>query len=232
MTVFLGKSQFDQFMQQFQALVTRVEALEKENSNLKSELSKKKEHPKVLPSFASLFKNEKNNEFENVLIAKCSKELKVKEKKEKNVILTGLPKATIKEDKIDEKEEEKLLTEILIILETDMNKVKSFSRVKNKQTNMNEQSNPMVVEFVDIFAKNAAMKNSSKLKTSQHKVFINHDLTEAERVIAKQLRDERNRLNSKLEKIDQTTGLKYGTENEKKFHYGIRNNSIRKIFTD
>ena len=103
MTVFLEKSQFDQFMQQFQALVTRVEALEKENSNLKSELSKKKEHPKVLPSFASLFKNEKNNEFENVLIAKCSKELKVKEKKEKNVILTGLPKAKIKEDKIDEK---------------------------------------------------------------------------------------------------------------------------------
>jgi len=27
MTVFLEKSQFDQFMQQFQALVTRVEAL-------------------------------------------------------------------------------------------------------------------------------------------------------------------------------------------------------------
>ena len=54
MTVFLEKSQFDQFMQQFQALVTRVEALEKENSNLKSELSKKKEHPKVLTSFASV----------------------------------------------------------------------------------------------------------------------------------------------------------------------------------
>ena len=30
----------------------------------------------------------------------------------------------------------------------------------------------------------------------------------------KQLRDERNRLNSKLEQIDQTTGLKYGTENK------------------
>ncbi|RNA32176.1 hypothetical protein BpHYR1_039834 [Brachionus plicatilis] len=81
---------------------------------------------------------------------------------------------------------------------------------------MNEQSNPMVVEFVDMFAKNSAMKNSSKLKKYQNKVCINHDLTEAERVIAKKLRDERN---SKLEQIDQTTGLKYGTENKKKFHY-------------
>ncbi|RNA32179.1 hypothetical protein BpHYR1_039837 [Brachionus plicatilis] len=122
MAIFLEKSQFDQFMQQFQALVVRVEALEEENSNLKSELSKKEEHPKVLPSFASLIKNEKNNEFENVLIAICSKELKKKEKKEKNVIITGLPQATIKEDKIDDKEEEKLLTEILIILETEMKK--------------------------------------------------------------------------------------------------------------
>lgn len=165
-------------------------------------------------------------------MVKVAKEIKLKEKKENNIIITGLPRVKISTDTktIDTESEKAILKEILDVLSVEDSTVKRFSRIKTKE-NMNDEFNPMIVEFNDNLNKVKAIRNSSKLKTyEKHKVFINNDLTESERSVEKNLRDERNRLNGQLNATN-SDGQKYGEDsNGKKFHYGIRYGSIRKIY--
>ena len=94
---------------------------------------------------------------------------------------------------------------------------------------MTEDINPILIKFKDLKCKIEALKNAKKLKTFlNHKLFFNHDLTESERQVEKVLRDERKRLIGTLSEEDDIG--KYSLEDGKKFYYGIRNGSIKKIF--
>lgn len=73
------------------------------------------------------------------------------------------------------------------------------------------------------------MRNASKLKDfNKYKIFINNDLTYAEREIQKEKRLTRNKLNSELP--NQDSNGKYGIEDGKKYHYGIRYGDLTKIY--
>jgi hypothetical protein len=60
-------------------------------------------------------------------------------------------------------------------------------------------------------------------------VYINKDMTRAERMAEKELRDERNKRNGELTEQD-TNGRPRGTFNGKKFYWGVRFGELRKIF--
>ena len=68
----------------------------------------------------------------------------------------------------------------------------------------NVKSNLVLVEFDSITTKETALKSASKLKEDDNfkQVYINRDMTRAERIVEKQLRDERNKRNAALEEKD------------------------------
>ena len=226
----VSKQEFETFLLKFEDQVKRVDLLVKENQELKERIRKLETPTKQLPTFASIVANEKNSETENVLLVKVTREIKTKERKENNIILTGLPQAQINTESkaIDENKEKEVLAQIFAHLEIDLKTVKRHWRLKTKENNMNDIVNPMIVEFTDFESKNKATKNSYKLKTYKDKVYINNDLTESERSIEKKLRDERNRRNNELS-IEEN-GLRYSEDEKGKFHYGIRNGIVKKIY--
>ena len=106
--------------------------------------------------------------------------------------------------------------------------MKRQTRFKTKENNANDAVNTMIVEFNEIEFKNKAIKNSYKLRNFRHKVFVNNDLTESERIFEKKLRDERNNLNNGLTNED--NGMKYSNDGVGNYHYGIRNGFVKKIY--
>ena len=215
-----------------ETLTKRVDLLEKENKSLKEQINSFKSSHHKLPTFASIVNNNKNSEAENAMVIKVSREIKSIERKENNVILTGLPKAKIDTNaKAHDLESEKeLLTEILTVLGTDLTTVKKYNRIKNKENNMNAESNPLIIEFKENSTKASVLKNSSKLKSfNKYTIYINNDLTEAERIVEKKLREERNKRNNLLPSGD--NGSKVGLHSSgRNFHWGIRNGVLKEIF--
>jgi hypothetical protein len=167
----VSKQEFETFLLKFEDQVKRVDLLVKENQELKERIRKLETPTKQLPTFASIVANEKNSETENVLLVKVTREIKTKERKENNIILTGLPQAQINTESkaIDENKEKEVLAQIFAHLEIDLKTVKRHWRLKTKENNMNDIVNPMIVEFTDFESKNKATKNSYKLKTYKDK---------------------------------------------------------------
>ncbi len=75
------------------------------------------------------------------------------------------------------------------------------------------------------------MKNAKNLRTESdmdiRKNNLNPELTEAERSIEKQLRDERNKRNAQLPNLDLKGRLRYSKD--KKYYWGIRGGQLRQI---
>ena len=53
---------------------------------------------------------------------------------------------------------------------------------------INDKNNPILIKFNDLKDKLKVLKNANKLKTfTDHKIFINHDLTDSDRDYEKAL---------------------------------------------
>ena len=126
----LDKKEFEEFLKKFDILVARVVSLEKENFNLREQINSINSPETKKITFASIVKNQKITELESVICAKAAKEIKSMEKKENNIILTGLPKAEINESTkmINDESEKNLLKEILTVLEVSETAIRRFSR--------------------------------------------------------------------------------------------------------
>jgi hypothetical protein len=77
-----------------------------------------------------------------------------------------------------------------------------------------------------------ALKGAKNLRDndSYKGVYVNRDMTRTERIIQKQLRDDRNKRNN--EDLKETGKGKWprGTHGGKLFHWGIRDGEVRRIF--
>jgi hypothetical protein len=220
----------------FKPLANRFKVLEDENKALKNrvdELEKKNNTNGTSTkfTFSSLFDNEKKDECSKAMISMVKKDLKIQETKENNIIIGGVPKPTIIENKIDLIKDNELIASIFNHLTINPNTIKFDSQRIRKDDVINDKNNPILIKFKDLKDKLSVLKNANKLKSfNGPKIFINHDLTDSDRDFEKALRDERKKRNDALSYTDPITNLKYGLDDNKKFYYGVRRGSIKKIF--
>ncbi|CAF1036321.1 unnamed protein product, partial [Brachionus calyciflorus] len=124
-------------------------------------------------------------------------EQRERESKNKNVIIYGVELS--KEEKGEDRKQFDInqIGELLDVLKIKKGVVKRIIRFKNK---VNDESRvpPILVELNSVKDRNevlAAAKGLHKQNAKYKRIYLNADLTEAERVFEKQLREEKSRLN-------------------------------------
>ena len=147
-------------------------------------------------------------------------------KKEKNIIIFGLPPQSGTDG--DKSAVKKIFDKIEYTANMDSVKLIRF---KGK----NDKPGPILVELETVAIKNQVLKSARKLRgiNEYENVYINPDLTESEAALEKSLRNDRNKKNEELPNVDEN-GLRYGMHKfngtaESKFYWGIRNRELRKI---
>jgi hypothetical protein len=158
-------------------------------------------------------KNIKKTQMQVDIINTAAKETQERHRREKNVVIFGLKistKVTTEERKIDDETE---LNNVLDAIGFEKAKAIKTYRLKSRDPT---RPAPLVVELNTTSDRNillkAAMTNRSNIKD----IYINPDLTEAERNLSFQLRAERKALTAKLEPTAP-------------FYWGIRNDKVVKI---
>ena len=127
------------------------------------------------------------------LINAVAKESKERKMREKNVIIFGLAASTNKNKDNAFDEDKKNVITIFNKIDANVN----IEHIINLKTR-NENQPPFIVVLKDKHERNKVLKSSKVLKDddSFSKVFINPDLTEAERHKAKLLKEECHRMNT------------------------------------
>ena len=159
-------------------------------------------------------------------LAKMRQEATERERIKKNVIISGLPETGGTES---EKESNDLakVDSLLNVLGLSRSTVSRQVRLKVHNPN----AKLVLVEFNDVSLKEAALSRAGKLRNEPafNRIFLNRDMTKAERVAEKELRDEPNKLNKALPDKD-SEGRPCGKFNGKPFHWGVRSGELRRIF--
>lgn len=201
-----------------ESLTARINALEEENKLLKNQVndlsSKQSDSVTVKkPLFSSLFDGgSKQSLIEteiNVLNAVCVESEQIK-KKENNVIIYGLANS---DD--DKKRVENVFNHINI----ESSVIKRVQRIKSKSTT-NDKPAPLLIELSNKDLRFKILKSAKNLKqsTEYNNVFINLDLTVAQRAHHKNLIKQRIEKNAILKQNNVTD-----------YYYGIRNNRVEVI---
>ena len=185
-------------------------------------------------SFSAMVKGSgKNKEAGVALLALVAKENRDKSRIENNIIINGIVES-IGDDPLAN--DINKVNDVLNVLNLSRDDVKKQTRIKNKSNSNSEvqsKTQMILIEFNNNSKQLLALKNSKLLKetSGMSNIFINPDKTVAERVAEKELRTERNRLNSTLENevINSSGRLRYGERNGKKFYWGIRWGELRRI---
>jgi hypothetical protein len=169
----------------------------------------------------------KKPEAEIYFLAKVRQEQSESERIKRNVIISGIPET-------GNDENEKLtndngrVEEVLNAVGLSRNTVQRQVRLRSP---MNPNAKLILVEFTEVEHRDTALKRSGVLKTNQSfkDVYLNQDMTKAERVAERDLRKERNELNASLPDKD-GVGRQRGEHNGRKFYWGIRSGELRRIY--
>ncbi len=140
-------------------------------------------------------------------------------KREKNIIVVGIPNCTEKDVELRENYDRDNVIELFEELGINPEKIKKIQRFKSNDSTSTLVNTPILIELPDSSDKFTILKAAKVLKDSKkfQKVYINPDQTESERKLTKSLVIERKKLNDDLKSK--------GTLNMP-FRYGIRNNEV------
>ena len=216
-------------MSDYQALLKRVEALEKtvtelkqQNEQLRVQISSDKPTTSSM-SFKQALIGGKLSEEAVCMLAVQRAEVNDAIKRQNNLIISGLPLPTSTDKEQRDKDDKAQIDRVLNELDVDRHGIRRSRRLNNKN---GQQSNLVIVELDCEEARNNALKNSVKL--AKTKIYVNRDMTDAERQAERKLRAERNRKNNELEHSDGK--FKFGLDDQKrKFYYGIRSGIVKRI---
>lgn len=229
-----NEDDFNNFKLFVETLKTRIDALEYENASLKERLSvlEGNNHNSSAVNqmnWSAIATNQKNkSRVELDAMNAIGAMHKDKEKRDKNIIIVGLPISN-KSDGSQRKEEDRHQVEDLFEeIGVEKNKIKRIYRFKTKKdantadASKQIKSGPILVELNSKDDQLITLKSAKKLKDTKRftKVFINPDQNEAERNQTRDLVKERNEKNDQLKNK--------GTLN-KPFRYGIRDNRVVEI---
>ena len=208
-----------------------------EIANLKNELSQLKNTQNVTSnlnfSYAGALNNSKKNEQEVVLLDLVRKDFYETKSIENNIVIRGIPVlgSTNEEKEANDKSKVKsVLTHLTLPDSTDP----KLKRISTKDSN----ANIIVVELNNIDQRNIAIEKARTLRgtTEFDGIYVNKDMTKAERIMDKKRRDERKAKNSELSEKD-SSGRPFGIynggiNNGKKFFWGLRNGIIKRVTID
>lgn len=225
---------------EFALMKEKVLTLEKQNAELREELTKLKNSESTVKSnggnvaplsFSNMVKrNQRETETELVLLNKAAKEINERNKIEKNVIISGLESINDGTDEEKSKKEKDAVEKIVEYLGTSLTKVEKITKVSKSSVYNENKKLIYQIELKDIETKKAMLSNAKKLSTSENfkNIYLNSDKTAAERALDRELRKERKKRNEKLpeEKIENGKKLRYKIENGKRWYWGIRNERL------
>lgn len=223
-------SQKDRIIEQDKDIIVLLEAvtiLQNEVAQLKSKIigMENKESISTL-SFSDIAKRnikEKYslNENEKNLLHAARSEYRDCQSREKNLIIMGVAESTCDDRQTETK---KLVDEIMDVIELDKEVVSSVFR-------FNKNPNSKYPSIIKVQLKNSndrfkILKESKKLKDNKKfpKVFINMDLTFAQRLTQKQLILERNAKNKEFESNKSKYRLRIRNEKLEKYEFTSDNN--------
>jgi hypothetical protein len=215
-----------QMSQVIEALYGRIQELEKTQTAQSDELKKRvhileenENKEKEKTSWANILTGQtKQTKAHFDVLNVISNDTKDRNKRESNVVIMGISNSTktnSTEIKLDDEQKAKnILNEIRV----DGIVIKSVFRMKTKKEN-----EPMVISFMNVTERNRVLKAASCLKEQNKNqpdktkcIYINPDLTAAERELEKQLR---------IECIKKNKQLPLDSDH----YFWIRNASIKKI---
>jgi hypothetical protein len=229
-------------------LEEKVEALEKKNSELlkRNANSDNSNSKGTALDFSKI--NWSTSKASSVIVNQIDLEKNERSKRENNLFISGL-ELTLDDGEKSELSEEEIEQKIMPIFKEIDNEFKRenikkttkvrINRNKKKGTGPSNDSPTKVnaiIEFSEKASRDEILKNSKVLvKNCQYKskVFINPDLTRAQRMEHRDLRIKAKELNSKLTETIQDSTFKYGKlNNGKYFFWGIRDGILKKITID
>ncbi|CAF0985378.1 unnamed protein product [Brachionus calyciflorus] len=116
-------------------------------------------------------------------------EISNREKRKKNIVIVEVEESRETDEKITKKDEDDKINEILEKMIIDKNKVKSVTRINNKSNN--GKPGPILMKIDSEESKFNVLKQTKELRDDEKykNIFVNADLTPAERLEQKILRD-------------------------------------------
>jgi len=204
--------------------VKKVEVLKAENAELR-ELVRKKTAPAM--DFSQLFK-EKSSDFGAAVSAVVERNAGMLEKKNKNVMISGI------EFKNDKNEDAKYMKEMVDKALTKMDvgvSAKKITRITRHSESKSTRPPLVLVEFNDATEQNKVINSARKLAedASLKKLYISRDLTPDEQKALAMTKKKCWESNQELEHTDDQ-GRKYGKDKEgTEYYYGIRSGLVQTI---
>jgi len=204
--------------------VKKVEVLKAENAELR-ELVRKKTAPAM--DFSQLFK-EKSSDFGAAVSAVVERNAGMLEKKNKNVMISGI------EFKNDKNEDAKYMKEMVDKALTKMDvgvSAKKITRITRHSESKSTRPPLVLVEFNDATEQNKVINSARKLAEDANlkKLYISRDLTPDEQKALAMTKKKCWESNQELEHTDDQ-GRKYGKDKEgTEYYYGIRSGLVQTI---
>ena len=194
----------------------RIAKLEAEIKDLKADVEARR---KANSSYASIVKESSvasttdTHKIINAVVA----DLNNRKVRENNIVVFGVPVS----DNGNDNSAKDTVKEVLSTVGVDSVKIGEMYRLKSKSST---KPPPIVVQLPSREDRNEALKRSKNLRSENRfdGVYINPDLTWAERVEAKELRQKRNDMNKELEEKSKNSGEKLD------YHFVVRHGKVVK----
>jgi hypothetical protein len=226
------ENQIKELIEDKAAKTKKIDDLEKELRTASNNSSTSSNNlTSVNDSWANILKgNNKMNEVQTNILNVVGNEQNQRRRKERNVILFGVPASKAVTTDLQTKEDKETIKAIFteIGYPNDADAMVSLTRLKLNPSKTTTNPPPLRMTLADFSYNNVTIEEilsaARKLKESEKfkKVFINKDLTTVEIVQLKQLIATRNDLNKKLEASN-------GTSSIATYRYGIRNDRVVKV---
>lgn len=137
-----------------------------EQQKLINDLQKQSTTVNPIFTYCEMVSNKRKTETDVVLLAKVHSELREKSRIERNIVISGLPESTGKDEDEIEKNETAVVEQLLEDLKISKEKVKRRARLRKRGAAVEASSKPslLLIEFVDSCSQTTALTNAPDLK--------------------------------------------------------------------
>lgn len=211
----VARKDFEALRSIVKILHTKLKEITNERDQLKAQLQKEKAKPNInLEKWSTILQKPKPKE-QLLVVNAMTSELEEIKKREKNIIIVGIPEKKDARDEEEKKQHDEGIVEKLL---ENIGCKEEKAYVKRLRSKDPKKEAPILLELKNGVNRNLVLKSAQKLRDNKEtkNIYFNPDLTQAQKLQDYNLRKERNDKNKDL------------PENSP-FRYGIRGNQVVKI---